>query len=92
MKGTIHQRAPGVFLIAIDHSRGAKGKRIRRWTTFKGTKSQAQNECARLITIWLQYAQANTRPRQCARPKCPKRFLVGAEAGRRKDDVSREAQ
>jgi hypothetical protein len=26
MKGTIHQRAPGVFLIAIDHGRDAKGK------------------------------------------------------------------
>jgi integrase len=50
MKGTIHQRAPGVFLIAIDHGRDARGKRIRKWTTFKGTKRQAQNECARLIT------------------------------------------
>lgn len=50
MKGTIHQRAPGVFLIAIDHGRDAKGKRIRKWTTFKGTKRQAQDECARLIT------------------------------------------
>ena len=49
MKGTIHQRAPGVFLIAIDHGRDAKGKRIRKWTTFKGTKRQAQAECARLI-------------------------------------------
>ena len=49
MKGTIHQRAPGVFLIAIDHGRDAKGKRIRKWTTFKGTKRQAQVECARLI-------------------------------------------
>jgi hypothetical protein len=37
MKGTVHQRAPGVFLIAIDHGRDAKGKRIRKWTTFKGT-------------------------------------------------------
>jgi len=50
MKGTIHQRAPGVFLIAIDHGRDAKGKRIRKWTTFRGTKRQAQNECARLIS------------------------------------------
>jgi integrase len=50
MKGTIHQRAPGVFLIAIDHGRDAKGKRIRKWSTFKGTKRKAQDECARLIT------------------------------------------
>jgi integrase len=50
MKGTVYQRAPGVFLIAIDHGRDAKGNRIRKWTTFKGTKRQAQNECARLIT------------------------------------------
>ena len=50
MKGTIHQRAPGVFLIAIDHGRDARGKRVRKWSTFKGTKRQAQNECARLIS------------------------------------------
>jgi len=50
MKGTIHQRAPGVFLIAIDHGRDARGKRIRKWSTFKGTKREAQAECARLVT------------------------------------------
>jgi integrase len=50
MKGTIHKRSPGVFLIAIDHGRDAMGKRIRRWSTFKGTKRGAQDECARLIT------------------------------------------
>jgi integrase len=50
MKGTIHKRSPGVFLIAIDHGRDAKGKRIRKWSTFKGTKREAQDECARLIT------------------------------------------
>jgi hypothetical protein len=85
MKGTIHQRAPGVFLIAVDHGRDAKGKRVRRWTTFRGIKRQVQDECARPITIWLQYAQANIRSQQCARSKCPKRFLVGAVAGRRAD-------
>ena len=50
MKGTIHQRAPGVFLIVIDHGRDARGKRIRKWSTFKGTKREAQAECARLVT------------------------------------------
>jgi hypothetical protein len=87
MKCTVHERVPGVFLIAIDHGRDAKGKRVARWTTFRGTKRQAQ-KCTRPITIWLRYAKANTRSRQCARPKCPKRFLVGAEAGRRKDEMN----
>jgi integrase len=50
MKGTIHKRSPGVFQIAIDHGRDAKGKRIRKWTTFKGSKRKAQAECARLVT------------------------------------------
>jgi hypothetical protein len=50
MKGAIHKRSPGVFLIAIDHGRDAKGKRIRKWSTFRGTKREAQDECARLIT------------------------------------------
>jgi len=50
MKGTIHKRSPGVFLIAIDHGRDAKGKRIRKWSTFRGTKRGAQDECARLVT------------------------------------------
>jgi integrase len=50
MKGTVFKRSPGVFLIAIDHGRDASGKRIRKWTTFKGTKREAQDECARLIT------------------------------------------
>ena len=52
MKGTVFKRSPGVFLIAIGHGRDAQGS-ARRWTTFRGTKRQAQVECARLITIWL---------------------------------------
>jgi integrase len=50
MKGTIFKRSPGVFLIAIDHGPDARGKRIRKWTTFRGTKRKAQDECARLVT------------------------------------------
>lgn len=50
MKGTVFKRSPGVFLIAIDHGRDANGKRIRKWRTFRGTKREAQDECARLIT------------------------------------------
>jgi hypothetical protein len=40
MKSTIHQRAPGVFPMAIDHGRDAMGKRIRKWTNLR----QAENE------------------------------------------------
>jgi hypothetical protein len=36
-----------------------------------------------LDAIWLQYAQANTRSREC--PQCHEQFLVGAAAGRRAD-------
>lgn len=36
-----------------------------------------------LDAIWLQYAQANTRSREC--PQCGEPFLVGATAGRRAD-------
>jgi hypothetical protein len=36
-----------------------------------------------LDAIWLQYAQANTRSREC--PQCDEGFLVGAVAGRRAD-------
>jgi hypothetical protein len=36
-----------------------------------------------LDALWLQYAQANTRSREC--PQCHERFLVGVEAGRRAD-------
>jgi integrase len=49
--GTIHARGKGKFLIAIDHGKDpATGKRVRRWHTFKGTKTQAKAEAARLVT------------------------------------------
>jgi integrase len=48
MKGHIRERSPGHWAIVIDVSDG--GKRKQRWHSFKGTKRQAQIECARLIS------------------------------------------
>lgn len=51
MTGTITPRGKNKFLIAIDHGKDAvTGKRIRKWHTFKGTKTEAKNETARLVT------------------------------------------
>jgi integrase len=49
VKGHIRERSPGHWAIVID-ARDAAGKRKRRWHSFKGTKRQAQIECARLIS------------------------------------------
>jgi integrase len=49
MKGHIRERSPGHWAIVID-TRDANGKRKRKWHSFTGTKRQAQNECARLIS------------------------------------------
>lgn len=45
MKGHIRERSPGRWAIVID-VHDAAGKRKRRWHSFKGTKRQAQIECA----------------------------------------------
>jgi len=49
MKGHIRERSPGHWAIVIDVSDSQGGKRKQRWHSFKGTKRQAQIECARLI-------------------------------------------
>mgnify|MGYP001078271482 CR=1 FL=1 len=49
MKGHIRERSPGKWAIVID-IQGEDGKRRRKWHAFAGTKRQAQEECARLIT------------------------------------------
>src|SRR6476660_1018466 len=49
MKGSIRERSPGRWAIILDQRDPATGKRKRRWHSFKGTKRQAQIECARLI-------------------------------------------
>jgi integrase len=48
MKGHIRERSPGHWAIVIDVPQD--GKRKQRWHSFKGTKRQAQIECARLIS------------------------------------------
>ena len=50
MKGHIRERSPGHWAIVIDVRDSQTGKRKRRWHSFKGTKREAQIECARLLT------------------------------------------
>jgi integrase len=50
MKGHIRERSPGRWAIVLDIRDAATGRRKRRWHSFIGTKRQAQNECARLIS------------------------------------------
>ena len=49
MRGHIRERSPGCWAIVIDITDLQTGKRKRKWHSFKGTKRQAQVECARLI-------------------------------------------
>jgi integrase len=49
MKGHIKERSPGHFAIILD-VQDVAGKRRRKWHSFKGTKREAQTECARLIS------------------------------------------
>ncbi|MCP1931804.1 tyrosine-type recombinase/integrase [Bradyrhizobium elkanii] len=50
MKGSIVERSPGHWAIILDQRDPATGKRKRKWHSFKGTKRQAEVECARLVT------------------------------------------
>jgi integrase len=50
MKGSIRERSPGKWAIILDVFDEA-GKRRRKWHSFAGTKRQAQEECARLVTL-----------------------------------------
>ncbi|KRR12401.1 tyrosine-type recombinase/integrase [Bradyrhizobium valentinum] len=51
MKGSITQRSPGSYSIILDLGKDpATGKRRQKWHTFRGTKREAETECARLIT------------------------------------------
>src|ERR1043166_2212856 len=50
MKGHIRERSAGHWAIIVDVRDPETGKRKRRWHSFKGTKRQAQIECAKLIS------------------------------------------
>jgi integrase len=49
MRGHIRERSPGRWAIVIRVPDRATGKKRLRWHSFKGTKREAQKECARLI-------------------------------------------
>lgn len=50
MKGHIRERSPGKWAIVLDVRNPATGKNRRRWHSFRGSKRDAQIECARLVT------------------------------------------
>ena len=50
MKGHIRERSPGHWAIIIDLRDPSTGKRKRKWHSFRGSKREAQVECARLIS------------------------------------------
>jgi integrase len=50
MRGHLRERSPGHWAIVIDVRDPEAGKRKQRWYSFRGTKRQAQVECARLIS------------------------------------------
>jgi integrase len=50
MKGHIRERSAGHWAIILDQRDPASGKRKRKWHSFRGTKREAQIECARLIS------------------------------------------
>jgi integrase len=49
MKGHIRERSPGCWAIVIDVRDPQTGARKRKWHAFRGTKREAQIECAKLI-------------------------------------------
>src|SRR4051812_14793173 len=49
MKGHIRERSAGSWAIVLDVNDPETGKRRRKWHSFKGTKREAQKECARLV-------------------------------------------
>ena len=50
MKGHIRERSSGRWAIILDTRDPQTGKRKRKWHKFKGTKREAQIECARLVS------------------------------------------
>ena len=58
MKGSIRERSPGHYAIILDITKD--GQRKRKWHSFKGTRREAQAECARLITAIKEDAYVET--------------------------------
>ena len=50
MTGSIRKRSPGSWELTIDLGRDANGKRIRRYSSVKGTKKQADQRLRELLT------------------------------------------
>ena len=102
MKGSIRERSPGRWAIIIDDPNS--GTRKRRWHSFKGSKRQAQVECARLISEMQNgsylapdkttFAEFAERPRRPLPPK--ERSPIGSGACDRRlnqnDDARRGAR
>jgi len=57
-EGSIIERSPGHWEIILDIIKD--GTRKRKWHSFKGTKREAQAECARLITAMKEGAYVGT--------------------------------
>src|SRR6266496_2994360 len=49
MRGHVRRRSPGTWAIVLDIRED--GRRRRKWHSFKGTKREAEAECARLIAM-----------------------------------------
>src|SRR5262249_27325172 len=60
MKGHIRERSPGRWAIILDIHDPQTGARRRKWHSFRGSKRQAQAECARLITEMKDGAYVET--------------------------------
>ena len=54
MKGHIRERSPGHWALVLDVRDPETGKRKRKWHSFRGTKREAQTECSRLVTEFMQ--------------------------------------
>ena len=50
MKGHTRERSSGHWAIVIEMRDPETGRRKRKWHSFSGTKRQAQDECARLVS------------------------------------------
>jgi integrase len=51
LAGSLQPRGKGTWSLIYDLPKGADGKRRQKWTTFKGNKTDAGKELARLVTL-----------------------------------------